>query len=199
MDRAPRTAVPLVAGLLLVGVFATAIGLGQAVGFPAFSLPFIGQPDEPAGLEPSQPSRISIPTLGVRADVVEVGRADDGSIGIPVEDPVGTAGWYGLGPTPGEPGTAVIVGHVDTASRPAVFQRLGELRPGKLIEVVRRDRRVVTFTVESVERFPKTSFPADRIFDGTDGVRLALVTCGGPWVGGDMGYADNVIVFARAV
>ena len=57
---------------------------------------------------------------------------------------------------------------------------------------------MATFTVESVERFPKTSFPADRVFDAADGARLALVTCGGEWVGGDTGYADNVIVFARA-
>jgi hypothetical protein len=193
--RGSRTSVPLVAGLVLVGVFATAIGLGQSVGLPGLpTLPVVGD----RGMKPSQPVRISIPALGVRAGVVEVGRADDGSIATPVEDPVGTAGWYGLGPTPGEPGTAVIVGHVDTASRAAVFQRLGELKAGKLIEVSRKDRRVATFTVESVERFPKTSFPADRVFDAADGARLALVTCGGEWVGGDTGYADNVIVFARA-
>jgi hypothetical protein len=195
--RGSRTSVPLVAGLLLVGVFATAIGLGQSVGLPRLPSLSLGG-DRTSGMKPSQPVRISIPTLGVRANVVEVGRADDGSIATPVEDPVGTAGWYGLGPTPGEPGTAVIVGHVDTASRPAVFQRLGELKAGKVIEVSRKDRKVAAFTVESVERFPKTSFPADRVFDAADGARLALVTCGGEWVGGDTGYADNVIVFARA-
>jgi hypothetical protein len=27
--------------------------------------------------------------------------------------------------------------------------------------------------------------------------RLALVTCGGEWLGGETGYADNVIVFAH--
>jgi Sortase domain len=194
--RGSRTSVPLVAGLLLAGVFATAIGLGQSVGLPR--LPSFSHPDSDPGMKPSQPVRISIPTLGVRANVVEVGRADDGSIATPVEDPAGTAGWYGLGPTPGETGTAVIVGHVDTASRPAVFQRLGELKAGKVIEVSRKDRKVATFKVESVERFPKTSFPADRVFDAADGARLALVTCGGEWVGGDTGYADNVIVFARA-
>ena len=51
-------------------------------------------------------------------------------------------------------------------------------------------------TVESVEAFPKTSFPAERVFDSTDRARLVLVTCGGTWVGGDIGYRDNVIVFA---
>ena len=198
VGHAPRTSLPLVASLLLVGVFGTAIGLGQHLGLPMPSWPH-DRPGRETGMRPSQPIRISIPMLGVRANVVEVGRADDGSIAAPVEDPVGTAGWYGLGPTPGEPGTAVIVGHVDTASRPAVFRRLGEMKAGKLIEVSRKDRKAATFTVESVETFPKMSFPADRIFAESDTARLVLVTCGGQWLGGATGYADNVIVFAHQV
>ena len=150
-------------------------------------------------MSPSIPTRISIPSLGVRANVIKVGRAADGSIATPPGDPVEATGWYRLGPTPGELGTAVIVGHVDTDSQPAVFHRLPELRKGELIEVNREDDRVATFTVESVETFPKTSFPAGRVFDSTDRARLVLVTCGGTWVGGDIGYSDNVIVFATLV
>ncbi|MBX6749610.1 MAG: class F sortase [Micromonosporaceae bacterium] len=146
---------------------------------------------------PSKPTRLSISSLGVRADVVEVGKADDGSIAPPVEDPTRTVGWYGLGPTPGEPGTAVIVGHVDTDSRPGVFHNLRDIRAGKLIEVARKDRRIATFRVDSVEEFPKDKFPADRVLVHSDVPRLALVTCGGEWVGGDTGYADNIIVFAH--
>lgn len=187
---------PLVAGLVLVGVFATAVGLGQVLGLPLPSLPFTGQRASSA-MDPSEPTRISIPSLGVRADVVEVGTTEYGSIAAPVEDPAGTAGWYRLGPSPGEPGTAIIVGHVDIADRAAVFHRLHDIKPGKVIEVRREDRRVATFTVESVESFPKTAFPTDRIFGDVGTPRLALVTCGGAWVGGDVGYVDNVIVFAR--
>ena len=50
-----------------------------------------------------------------------------------------------------------------------------------------------------MERSPKTSFPADKVFAATDRSRLVLVTCGGAWVGGDVGYADNVIVFATLI
>ena len=199
--RSRRSPLPLIAGLVLLGVLATAIGLGQFLGFPDFpnfpGFSWSANHVDDRGLKPSAPTRISIPALGVRADVVEVGRADDGSIATPVEDPAGTAGWYGLGPSPGEDGTAVIVGHVDTASKPAVFGKLAQLPAGKLVEVKRKDRRVATFTVESVERFPKTSFPADRVFADTESPRLVLVTCGGDWLGGDVGYADNVIVFAH--
>jgi len=190
---------PLVAVLILVGLSCTGFGLGQIFGLPSLPDPSSfgdGQRDSAEGLSPSIPTQISIPSLGVRAKVIKVGQAADGSIATPEADPAEATGWYRLGPTPGELGTAVIVGHVDTASQPAVFHRLPELRKGKLIEVDREDHRVATFTVESVETFPKTSFPAGRIFDSTDRARLVLVTCGGTWVGGNIGYSDNVIVFA---
>ena len=200
----PRPVLPLVVVLMLVGFFCAGVGLGQIFGLPG--LPGLltlgdshsGSTESGAadGLNPSIPTRISIPSLGVQAKIIKVGLAADGSIATPAADPAEATGWYRLGPTPGELGTAVIVGHVDTDSRPAVFHKLTELSEGKLIEVNREDHRVATFRVESVERFPKTSFPADRVFDTTDRARLALVTCGGTWVGGDIGYSDNVIVFA---
>jgi sortase (surface protein transpeptidase) len=195
---------PLVAVLVLVGLYCIGFGLGQVFGLP--SLPDLSSSgdsgsgderrDSAVELRPSVPTRISIPSIGVQAKVIKVGRAADGSIATPASDPAEATGWYRLGPTPGERGTAVIVGHVDTANRPAVFHRLPELRKGTRIAVDREDHRVATFTVESVETFPKTSFPAARVFDPTDRPRLVLVTCGGPWVGGHIGYRDNVIVFA---
>jgi hypothetical protein len=196
----PRSFVPLIVVLTLVGVFLGAVGFGQFPGIPSMAdllASWTAQPGDGRAMSRSAPVGISIPSLGVRADTVEVGRAADGSIGTPEKDPVSDAGWYKPGPSPGEAGTAVIVGHVDTASRPAVFSKLADLRRGKLIEVRREDRRTATFVVGSVERFPKTSFPADRVFEETDGKpRLVLVTCGGSWVGGSVGYADNIIVFA---
>jgi hypothetical protein len=182
----------------MVGAFAAAVGVGQLLGLPLPTFSLDRHRTDPSSMRASQPTRISIPAIGLRAaGVVEVGRAADGSIAPPTEDPARTAGWYGLGPSPGEAGTAVIVGHVDTADKPAIFQRLRDLKAGSSIEVSRKDRRVATFTVESVESFPKTAFPGDRIFARADVPRLALVTCGGAWVGGAIGYADNVIVFAR--
>jgi sortase (surface protein transpeptidase) len=191
--------VPLIAALILLGVFATAVGLGQVLGIPMPTFAFGGLLTDESAMKPSQPTRITIPSLGVRADVVEVGNMEDGSIAAPTDDPAATAGWYGFGPTPGEAGTAIIVGHVDMADKPAVFQHLRELKPGKLIEIRRKDRRVATFTVESVESFLKTAFPTDRVFADTGTPRLAVITCGGAWIGGDTGYTDNVIVFARLV
>lgn len=194
---APRSLAPLVVVLILVGTFGAAIGVAQITDL---SLPgFDGFNWRDGGGHRSAPTRISIPAADVAARVVEVGRADDGSIDTPRGDPVRTTGWYGFGPSPGDPGTAVIVGHVDTKKRPAVFQRLHDLRAGARIEVTRRDRVTAAFTVDSIERYPKTAFPANKVFAPTPRPRLALVTCGGAWLGGSVGYADNVIVFATQV
>lgn len=183
---------------LLVGVFGTTIAVGQAVALPSLT-DLAGswfRHEQADGMRRSIPTQVSIPALQVNADVIEVGRADDGSIGTPLGDPVRQTGWYGRGPAPGEPGTAIIVGHVDTKTEPAVFASLAGVGEGTVIEVNRQDGRVARFSVDSVESFPKTEFPAQRIFDRVDRPRLVLVTCGGTWVGGAVGYADNVIVFA---
>jgi hypothetical protein len=195
---AARSLAPLIAILALLGVLLAAIGLGQTYGGVVDLLDSWTARGATGALGRSAPTRISIPSVGVRANTVGVGQAHDGSIAPPSSDPVKDAGWYMLGPTPGEAGTAVIVGHVDTANKAAVFSKLADLRPGKRIEVKRQDRRTARFTVQSVEKFPKTSFPADRVFGAAAGKpRLVLVTCGGPWLGGDVGYADNIIVFAN--
>jgi LPXTG-site transpeptidase (sortase) family protein len=184
--------------LTVVGLGLTAVGLGRMSNLPSLtdlisSWYARGGPGAP--MNRSVPARIAIPALGLSADTVEVGKASDGSIATPDSNPQ-RAGWYRLGPTPGEAGTAVIVGHVDTANKPAVFAQLNKLKRGKMIEVHRSDRRVATFAVDTVETLPKSSFPADRIFTHDGPPRLVLVTCGGPWIGGHEGYADNIIVWA---
>lgn len=185
---------PLGIVLGLIGLFATAVGVGRTFDLPLPSLPgFLGGNGP---MHRSDPTRITIPDINVRADVVTVGQAGDGSIGTPDQDPVHDAGWYKLGPSPGESGTAVIVGHVDTKNEPAVFARISELKPGAKIEVRRSDWRVATFKVDSVSTYPKTSFPASWVYASSDRPRLALITCGGKWVGGSIGYANNIIVMA---
>jgi hypothetical protein len=196
-SSAPRSAVPLVASLVLIGLFAGALGLGQLMGLPTPWHFDPGRGSDAGVLQRSPPTRIAIPTIGVQAHIVTVAKETDGSIAAPSLNAPEQAGWYRLGPTPGEKGTAVIVGHVDTASRPAVFAKLANLKRDKVIEVTREDRKVAAFSVDSIERFPKAAFPAQRVFATGTGSHLVLVTCGGPWVGGAAGYADNVLVFAH--
>ncbi|MEV4674533.1 class F sortase [Actinomadura sp. NPDC049382] len=144
----------------------------------------------------SVPVQVAVPAIGVRAPLVRLGLDADGSVQVPRADRPGEAGWYDLGPAPGERGAAVLLGHVDSAAGAAVFYDLGRLRPGHRVEVTRADGRVAVFTVESVERVAKDRFPTQRVYGPLDRPGLRLVTCGGPFDRAARGYRDNVIVYA---
>jgi hypothetical protein len=144
------------------------------------------------------PVRLRIPAIGVDTGLQRLGRDHDGS----VEVPSGPhrwymAGWYAGGTRPGDPGSAVILGHVDSTAGPAVFYRLRDLRPGDRFEVVRADGSLARFAVERVEQYPKARFPTDDVYYPTLTPRLRLVTCGGSFDPVAHSYRSNVIVFAR--
>lgn len=188
--------------LVLTGLFSVGIGLGREHGFSfadLFRPQALAPPGEFPVLDPSPPMRISIPAIGVAAPIHGVGRDSDGTISTPALHLKNEAGWYREGPTPGQYGPAIIVGHVDTKDKPAVFARLQELTPGAKIEIVRRDRQIAVFEVNSVEQFSKELLPVPRVYQDFTRPALRLITCGGKWVGGTTGYADNVIVFASLV
>jgi Sortase domain len=192
----------LAAALLFVGLFAVAAGLGAATGFDLNDL-FRG-PDKPPPrafpvLEPSRPVRLTIPSIKVEAPILNVGVAEDGTVDVPPLSRHNEAGWFDEGPTPGQFGPALIVGHADTRTGPSIFAHLDKMRPGQKIEVLRRDHSVAVFQVNSVEHFGKTKLPIQRVYGDYSRPSLRLVTCGGNWIGGSQGYADNVIVFAALV
>lgn len=196
-SSSPNSWTPLIIVLVLIGVFGIGVGLAQFGDLRLPSLPNIFAGTRANGpLDRSTPTRLTIPAIDLRAKVTMVGKADDGSIATPDDDPVGSTGWYDLGPSPGEMGTAVIVGHVDTKTSGAVFAKLNQLTAGSTIQVRRADWKIATFTVDSMDMYPKTSFPANKVFARSDRPRLALITCGGQWLGGTVGYASNLIVMA---
>lgn len=151
----------------------------------------------PANVAAREPAALSIPAVGVVTPLVRLELNSDSSLEVPTDFSV--AGWYTLGPAPGEAGPAIIAGHVDSRSGPAVFYRLGELRPGDRLQVLRGDNAVVTFAVQSVERFPKDAFPTDRVYAPSPYADLRLITCGGTFNRATGHYRDNVVVFATAV
>nr|WP_229687104.1 class F sortase [Micromonospora parathelypteridis] len=150
-------------------------------------------------LPASRPTSLAIEKIDLKAPVHDVGIAPDGTIAVPDAARAQEAGWYDQGPTPGQYGPAVIVGHVDTTSGPAVFHQLRELRDGDEIEVTRTDHSVAVFEVNSVEKFDKGRLPVDEVYGDFSRPSLRLITCGGQWVGGETGYSDNVVVFASLV
>jgi hypothetical protein len=140
------------------------------------------------------PVRIRIPAAHVDTALQRLRRAPDGTIRVPSRP--GIAGWYAEGPRPGQPGPAVMLGHVDSATGPAVFFHVPELRPGDAVHIDRADGSTARFRVTHLSQVPKNRFPTDLVYAPTLDASLRLVTCGGSVDPASRHYRDNVIVFA---
>jgi sortase (surface protein transpeptidase) len=148
-------------------------------------------------LPPSPPVRVEIPAIGVSSALVRLGLNPDGTMQVPGDFRV--AGWFTAGPQPGQLGPAVIAGHVDSRTGPAVFYRLHDLRPGDQVRVVRADRRVVRFRVDSLASYPKQSLPGDEVYGATTAPVLRLITCAGTFDRSRRSYRENLVVSATRV
>jgi LPXTG-site transpeptidase (sortase) family protein len=153
-------------------------------------------PPKPS-LPHSPPTRLEIPQIGVDAPFTGLTLEDSGALGAPPGDDKNLVGWYQDGAAPGEIGTAVVAGHVDTKTGPAVFLRLSTLEPGSTVDITREDGIVATFSVDSVQAFPKADFPDQQVYDDASDAQLRLVTCGGSYDRKRKDYVDNVVVFAH--
>ncbi len=171
-----------------------AFGLLLVIGWLLVAIDRQGQPQpQPGAAGRPGPSTLSIPRIGVRAAIVGVGLKANGAMQTP--DP-GQVGWYRRGPRPGDPGPAVLVGHLDTRTGPDVFYRLGQLRPGDEILVGRPDGTTTRFLVGRLERHPKTELPTSRIWAKSKRPLLRLITCAGSFDRATRHYRDNLILYA---
>ncbi len=152
-----------------------------------------GQPDGLAG----EPIRVAIPRIGVDAALERLSRAPDGRIAAPVD--FSRAGWYAEGPRPGEVGPAIVAGHVDSATGPAVFLELGTLVAGDLVEVTDDRGQTLVFEVDDTFTAPKGDLPPDRVYGATPDAQLRLVTCDGEFDESTGHYVENLIVSATLV
>jgi LPXTG-site transpeptidase (sortase) family protein len=113
--------------------------------------------------------------------------------------PFGLAAWFRVGPAPGAPGPAVIVGHVDSPKRPDIFYHLRKLRAGDEILVYGESGDVAMFVVDSQETVLKTQLPTERIWVRTSQAVIRLITCGGKWDKRTGHYLSNTIVYGHLV
>jgi hypothetical protein len=142
------------------------------------------------------PVGLEIPDIGVRARIIRLGLNPDRSLEVPQD--FAETGWWSGGPRPGDRGPAVIVGHVDSKTGPAVFYRIRELGPGDEIAVVRADGSRARFVVQGSEQYPKADFPTVRVYGRTPGPTLRLITCSGTFDRSTGHYLSNTVVYARA-
>ncbi|TDU84298.1 sortase family protein [Kribbella voronezhensis] len=150
----------------------------------------------PTPMRPSTPIRVVIPAIGVDSGLIRLGLKSNGGLQVP---PDGfPAGWFTGGPTPGEKGPAVVLGHVHWAGRPGVFARLRGLQPGDKITMTRQDRSAAVFRVVTVRQYPKSTFPSAAVYGDLDHAGLRLITCGGlDRISGK--YEANLVVFADLI
>jgi sortase (surface protein transpeptidase) len=143
---------------------------------------------------PSRTGHLLIPAIGVDSPLIPLGVTSNRTLEVPKD--YGVAGWFTGGPFPGEPGPAVVAGHVDSISGPAVFYRLRELQKGDVIVVSRKGGLRSRFRVESLRWFSKSAFPTDLVYGFVDTPVLRLITCGGAFDSSAGHYVDNLVVFA---
>ncbi|MGH8930719.1 MAG: class F sortase [Egibacteraceae bacterium] len=185
---------PIVAGVRAATSFALMANPQSRASHSTVLTPpsLVGRPHD---VQLAEPRRVIIPKIHVQADVVPLGLERDGSLQVP-ED-FSASGWYVDGPEPGEPGAAVIVGHVDSYDGPAVFYGLDKLTRGDEVLVEAADGTASAFVVDRVEQHAKAEFPTDEVYGNTERPTLRLITCGGAFDRFEGSYRDNVVVFAQ--
>jgi hypothetical protein len=197
-----RARVAGIAGVLLIMAGTAAVGVVAAsqVHAPQPSRSeagVTGGSSRGPSLVRSVPVSVRIPAIGVNSRLLHLGLNADGTVQVPsIRTNADLAAWYKYSATPGQIGSSVIEGHVDSFQGPAVFFRLGALRPGDTIDVTLADGVTAIFRVTGVREYAKSRFPAKIIYGGADFAALRLITCGGAFDYATGHYVSSTIVFA---
>ncbi len=191
------------AGLILLGAILSSVGADAlsrnstsdadvaVLGAPTIQTIHSVVPVAPA----ADPVRLRIPSIGVDTALQSLGLLANGSLEVPSQWQV--AGWFRGGVRPGNPGPAVIAGHIDSRTGPAVFYRLRELHAGDAVLVSRADRSVVKFVVDDIAEYRKDTFPAATVYGPQPVPVLRLITCTGDFDRSTGNYLDNLVVSAQ--
>ncbi len=139
------------------------------------------------------PVALQIPAIGVAVSLSTLGVNPDHTVQVPTD--FQQAGWFGLGPSPGQAGSAVILGHVDSYTGPAVFFRIRTLRAGDQVDVNLADGTIAHFQVTAVATYAKDQFPAQQVYAPHGGSTLQLVTCGGTFDTHTRSYLSNIVAY----
>jgi sortase (surface protein transpeptidase) len=193
-----------VAAVALLAITATGCGGGgkKPSSATVARQPAPSRSSAPARVKPlgrSVPSRLRIPKLHVDSPIMKLGLNPDHTIQVPPLSEPKMTGWWDGGPTPGEKGASVILGHNIGNGHPSVFEKLGTLRPGDRAEVTRADGSVATFEVTRLEQIPKSRFPTEKVYGKLSYPGIRLITCGGRFDASWGHHVDNIIVYGKLV
>ncbi len=145
---------------------------------------------------PIIPAHVKIPSIGVDANIEEVGEKDDGSMETPKS--FQNIGWYTLGPKPGSGGNAVMAGHVNNAlTTSGVFEHLSDVKVGDYITVADSTGKTLIYIVTQTAQYNLDSAPTSAIFSQTGPSQLVLITCDGAWDAAAHSYNKRLVVYAK--
>jgi sortase (surface protein transpeptidase) len=190
-------------GIALLLAAAVTFGFGLRSGPRSLPGPLYAGPaprNSPPVVSPaarSAPVTLNIPSIGLTVPVQEVGLNSNHTIQVP--DNYQIPGWYRLGPSPGQRGSAVILGHVDTYKGPAVFFKLRTIKPGAIVNVSLAVGVITHFEVRQIAMYLKTEFPTDLVYGSHGYSGLQLITCGGAFDPNTGHYLSNVVVYTALV
>jgi len=141
-----------------------------------------------------QPARLLIPKIKIDAELEHIGLTALGAMDVPKGQ--ANAGWFDLGPVPGEEGSAVIDGHFGVIEhKPAIFNNLFTLKKGDKIFVVDQSGATTTFIVRELRTFGENA-SASTVFGSADGKsHLNLITCEGVWIKANKSFNKRLVVF----
>lgn len=188
---------------------ALAAGCGTTIGNTATPI-VVPATTAPAAPTKSAPASITIPAIKVDAPLVPLGLDKNKTVMVPDLEHADQASWYcqdhkddngtptcaGGGVVPGDVGPASVYGHIDAHKRDGVFKHIMELNLGDPINIKRADGTTLTFKVYKVQQIHKAQFPSSQVYGDVNRPELRLITCTGAFVGGQVGYQDQGIVYA---
>jgi Sortase domain len=207
LTRRPVAAALLCSGLLVVGGGTGGLMLLQGKqgttprpvadpGRPPAGV--VVAPPRPIGVtRVTRPVYLSIPAIGVHTRLVRLGLTTQGTLQVPSSTSV--AGWYTGSPRPGQVGSAIIAGHIDSYLGPGVFFRLRLLRPGDRVYVRHANGTLAVFRVYAEHMYAKDRFPTQKVYGPAPDPELRLITCGGMFDAAIGSYLSNVVVYAAQV
>lgn len=179
-------------------LFLAMVIAGFAIPSPGISTPGPGFGDGifRSTVKPSVPDLLLVPDIDLKAKIIPI-VVDDNRVLHPPAD-ASEVGWWRRSAKPGSTkGQTLLTGHT-LHNGGGVMNRLGELRPGSLVQIRTtrsivdyRATKIFVYTTEELAIHAKDLFGQKRKKN-----RLVLVTCTG-WTGSD--YTSNIIVFADPV
>lgn len=164
------------------------------------SMPTDVKPKDPDYIDnypvaPQLPKIISIPKIGIRARIVQVGVDIEGRLDVPRT--AYDVGWYTGSSRPGEQGAMVIDGHVQGVGGGAIFTNLNKLLIGDKVDITRGDGKQFNYTVVATETVPVEKVNMAKLLISQDPAKSALnlITCGGSYNASSGQFSDRTIIY----